>query len=754
MDCSSSAINQIQKHFEKDISLQNDRIVTNIKQKGRMEIPQEMNGLVPQLNPMGMNNPMINGPLVNGPQMMTPQDDWAGEFKQFHPPANNWANEFHPAVEQHHFEQVYQQEFHQFEQIYSRPNDNGFEKAFHEKTWEQEFSKQSEWATEFKENQDWANEFQKNEDWAEEFKVEEGNPKDALAKTAAIVAQLVGSSENPKFKNSKFLEMMEKLRDGEVAVEGDKMVEQITPASSHETAMEFTGAKISTTSWEEDFNISNIHDIEQANSWNEYFRNTEQSKMEYQPQDMMEPMMNPGMNFHEPLNMGFQPSMQQLPKNTISSKETDIQWESEFKAVQEAENAPPRNWQKEFIETKSKEETGTWQPQYSSDVSHDMDWPQQFIDANDEREKELYQQDLANNLNSMSIDEKTRALKDQMDQMEASWREMQSSHVITDPRSSQYQFSPKNPYLKFSEAELQRSVSNHNLTESILALEAMVQKDPQNATAWHQLGKKQQENENEFAAISAFRKSIDIDPQNLDSYIPLAVSHTNENFNNEAYECLNQWLGRHPEYNRIPSKQGTLSSMERYENLIERFIQAAMSRPGDNLDPDVQTALGVLFNIGMEYKKAIDCFQSALSKSPDNYELWNKLGATLANSGEAEKALDAYFQALNINPSYIRARYNLAIACIQFGQYREAAGYLLGALATQEASMKAVNEKTQFNKDEMIQMHIGQSECVWTALRMLLNTYSNIALTLVKRDDLAQACDTHNLDAFRNEFEF
>ncbi|KAJ3272955.1 Peroxisomal membrane signal receptor PTS1 [Terramyces sp. JEL0728] len=716
MDCSSSAINQIQKHFEKDISLQNDRIVTNIR-KGRMDIPIEMNGLVPQLNPMGLEpNTILAGP-IGGPM----QEDWAGEFKQHTQSQHQWVNEFHPQLQQHNMEQVYQQQSH-FEQVYNRPADKEFELAFQNQSWEHEFQKQNDWANEFKEN-DWANEFQKENDWAEEFNIESNDSKDALAKTAGLLAQLVGNSENPKFKNSKFLEMMEKLRDGEVAVEGDKMVEQITPASSHEAAMEYTGAKINSSGWEEDFNMQNVQDVQQeTNSWNEYFKNSENSRMNY-PQMGMEPAMEPMMNMHQPMNMGFQPHFQPMHQNL--NKERDIQWESEFKEMQEQENAPPRNWQNEINETKSKEETGERQQQFSSDVSHDMDFPQQFIDPNDEREKELYQQDLSNTLNEMSIDEKTRELKDQLDQMEQSWKDMQSAHVITDPRSSQYQFSQKNPYLEYTAEELASSVTNHNLTESILALEAMVQKDPQNATAWHQLGKKQQENENEFAAISAFRKSIDIDPQNLESYIPLAVSHTNENFNNEAYECLNQWLGRHPEYKNFPSKQAG-SSMERYENLIERFIQAAMSRPGDNLDADVQTALGVLFNIGMEYKKAIDCFQSALSKTPDNYELWNKLGATLANSGEAEKALDAYFHALEINPSYIRARYNLAIACIQFGQYREAAGYLLGALATQEASMKAVNDKTQFNKDEMIQMHIGQSECVWTALRMLLNTYSNL----------------------------
>lgn len=39
-----------------------------------------------------------------------------------------------------------------------------------------------------------------------------------------------------------------------------------------------------------------------------------------------------------------------------------------------------------------------------------------------------------------------------------------------------------------------------------------------------------------------------------------------------------------------------------------------------------------------------------------DWQLYNRVGATMANSGRAEEALQYYYRALELNPVYIRAR--------------------------------------------------------------------------------------------------
>lgn len=55
-----------------------------------------------------------------------------------------------------------------------------------------------------------------------------------------------------------------------------------------------------------------------------------------------------------------------------------------------------------------------------------------------------------------------------------------------------------------------------------------------------------------------------------------------------------------------------------------------------------------MYNLSREYDKAISSFERALKLKPQDYSLWNKLGATQANSVQSADAIMAYRQVLYI----------------------------------------------------------------------------------------------------------
>lgn len=90
--------------------------------------------------------------------------------------------------------------------------------------------------------------------------------------------------------------------------------------------------------------------------------------------------------------------------------------------------------------------------------------------------------------------------------------------------------------------------------------------------------------------------------------------------------------------------------MVKYGSYVARFVQvartfneAAVMSPED---ADVHIVLGVSYNLSREYDKAIESFQTALKLKPRDYSLWNKLGATQANSVQSADAIYAYQQVI------------------------------------------------------------------------------------------------------------
>ena len=79
-------------------------------------------------------------------------------------------------------------------------------------------------------------------------------------------------------------------------------------------------------------------------------------------------------------------------------------------------------------------------------------------------------------------------------------------------------------------------------------------------------------------------------------------------------------------------------------------------------DADIHVALGVLFNLARQYDAAVASLRAALALQPSDYALWNKLGATLANSAHSSEAISAYQKALDLKPNYMRAWTNMGIS--------------------------------------------------------------------------------------------
>ncbi|XP_056607505.1 PEX5-related protein isoform X2 [Triplophysa dalaica] len=345
------------------------------------------------------------------------------------------------------------------------------------------------------------------------------------------------------------------------------------------------------------------------------------------------------------------------------------------------------------------------------------------------------------------------------DKMQAEWEELARRNWLTEnddqqqipsnvsPYEKGYYFHTDNPFKDWPNAfeEGLRKSREGDLPNAVLILEAAVLQDPHDSEAWLVLGTTQAENENEQAAIVSLQRCLELHPNNLQALMALAVSLTNTGMRQEACEALLGWIRHNPKYKHLlknrthlqvsPGSRKLSHSSSMACSLLPEVKEVYLEAPqqsSDAIDPDLQTGLGVLYNLSLEFNKAVEAFNAALSVRPEDYLLWNRLGATLANGDRSEEAVEAYTRALELQPGFIRSRYNLGISCINMGAHREAASNFLTALGLQRKS-----------KSRQLS-HQVMSGNIWAALR--------IALSMLDQPELFQAANIGDLDLLMRAF--
>lgn len=436
------------------------------------------------------------------------------------------------------------------------------------------------WAADFAQEQGdkWASEFQSQTEGATVPGVERAMRAGTSTKLTRELAETLRNSSNVKMRNSKFLQFVSKMSQGEAA-----------PAA--EWANEFA----------------------------------------QQPQ-------------------------QQQPSSSAG-------WANEFA---EQQRAPSTGWASEFAEQQlpggaqlsaDGPAQGDWASEFANGVADQNDvaaWAEQFTSQAEEWERE-YNRELQ-----------------QVTQMREG--------VSVEQRASEYTFLRDNPFMAdhASMGKAKDLFRSGLLSEAVLALEAEVQRNPANVDAWRLLGTVQAENDDDRQAIAAMSRCLLADPSALDVLLALGVSFTNELDQGQALTHLYKWLVQHPVHGQVIAQEPTLAdASQKLQHVVHLFSKAATAAPQE---ADVHSALGVLHNLTRDYDAAATSFRFALSMRPDDYSLWNKLGATLANGNRSGEAITAYQRALDAKPNYMRAWTNMGIAEANLGNYEDSARCYVRAL--------------------------------------------------------------------------
>jgi len=412
------------------------------------------------------------------------------------------------------------------------------------------------------------------------------------------------------------------------------------------------------------------------------------------------------------------------------------QWSAEYLANNQNANLVGESWAQEFVSQLHNGEainSGIFNNQHNNSSQYAIEFLDQF-----EKLKLNDNDKTFTNSDEQWIDQFMEKLKEYAAKSTA----VHGEHAFVDVehefmesmRPQNYHFNPMNPYVG-GENLLEKAnflVSQGQIADAILCYEAILGQNPENAEIWCALGLCHTENEQDQTAIYALQKSVQLNPNNAKALLTLSASLINEAQGKAALRTLDMWLSAYMGEKVVPQN---LNHQQTFSEIEQKFLNAAQRRQASNngsLDSEFFNAMSVLYNLSEDYGKAVECIRKALVISPEDPVLWNRLGATLANSDRSDEAIVTYQRALDLFPTYCRARYNLGVACMNIRSYREAAINFLWSLKIQEGNASKKNISG-----------------IWTKVRSSVIRMDNPA----PNDEVMETLNGRNVDKLLNIFQ-
>jgi tetratricopeptide (TPR) repeat protein len=132
-----------------------------------------------------------------------------------------------------------------------------------------------------------------------------------------------------------------------------------------------------------------------------------------------------------------------------------------------------------------------------------------------------------------------------------------------------------------------------------------------------------------------------------------------------SLQCYESALALAPEHDEIASNLGRLAYRMGMKEIAEQlFLSYLAKQPGA---VEASNNLACVQRDLHRYGEAIETLRPVIEANQDNSLLWNTLGTVLTDQGDFESALPFFDEALRLDETFVKARYNRSTAKLQMG---------------------------------------------------------------------------------------
>ncbi|MEG4999766.1 tetratricopeptide repeat protein [Microcoleus sp. B4-D4] len=194
--------------------------------------------------------------------------------------------------------------------------------------------------------------------------------------------------------------------------------------------------------------------------------------------------------------------------------------------------------------------------------------------------------------------------------------------------------------------------------------------NPIKAKEYYELGVEKSRNQDAAAALEAFNKSIQLNPNNADSFYLRGNANYDLKKYQEAIADYSQAIALNPKYFKAYFNRGLArNDFNDKRGAIEDYTQVLKIQPND---VDTYYERGITYLELQDYNMAIQDFTEAIRLQPKLVKAYHSRGLARAGSGDLQGAIGDYTEAIKLDAQNVDAFYSRGRARFHLGDYQGA----------------------------------------------------------------------------------
>jgi len=234
-------------------------------------------------------------------------------------------------------------------------------------------------------------------------------------------------------------------------------------------------------------------------------------------------------------------------------------------------------------------------------------------------------------------------------------------------------------------------IDENMVKKAIDQYQKITQGAPKDIESWLMLGRLQKIAQNSTDAMNAYKKALEIDPDNEDANTGLAMVYADLGDNKAAAEMLRKLAEKNPSPRSLTSLAEVYEQLKDYALAAETLRKALEQQPGN---ADLKHALAQDLLLADQYDDALKLYQDLVADDPKDEQSLLRISQIYRQKKDFAKAREAAEKAKEIDPSNLELLYNDVNLLEAEGRIPDAIKTLKGILDTTAKKSYSASDKT------------------------------------------------------------